>query len=69
MRVTPDLTEPFNAHGAHDDSALAAARDRLVGAIESTITRASRSAFFVCAAFAALALLLAFVFRRRLETL
>ena len=66
---TPDLSEPFNAHGARHDSALAAARDRLVGAIESTITRASRSAFFVCAAFAALALLLAFVFRRRLETL
>jgi hypothetical protein len=64
---TPDLAEPFNAHGAQHDSALAAARDRLLGAIESTITRASRSAFFVCAGFAALALVLAVAFRRRLE--
>jgi predicted MFS family arabinose efflux permease len=64
---TPDLAEPFNKHGAKHDSALAAARDRLLGAIESTITRASRSAFFVCAGFAALALVLALVFRRRLE--
>jgi Major Facilitator Superfamily len=64
---TPDLAEPFNAHGAQHDSALAAARDRLLGAIESTITRASRSAFFVCAGFAALTLVLALAFRRRLE--
>jgi MFS family permease len=62
---TPDLTEPFNAHGARHDSALAAVRDRLVGAIEATITRASRAAFFVCAGFAGLALLVAAVFRRR----
>ena len=61
----PDLTEPFNAHGARRDAALAAARERLAGAIEATITRASRSAFFVCAGFAALALLVAAVFRRR----
>ena len=64
---TPDLAEPFNAHGAQHDSALAAARDRLLGAIESTITRASRSAFFVCASIAVLALVLAVVLRRRLE--
>jgi predicted MFS family arabinose efflux permease len=64
---TPDLAEPFNAHGARHDSALASARDRLTGAIEATITRASRSSFFVCAALAALALLVAAVFRRRLE--
>ena len=64
---TPDLAEPFNKHGAKHDHALAAARDKLLGAIESTITRASRSAFFVCAGFAALALVLALAFRRRLE--
>jgi predicted MFS family arabinose efflux permease len=64
---TPDLAEPFNKHGAKHDPALAAARDKLLGAIESTITRASRSAFFVCAGFAALALVLALAFRRRLE--
>jgi predicted MFS family arabinose efflux permease len=62
---TPDLKEPFNAHGAEHDSALAATRDRLAGAIASTITRASRSAFFLCAAFAAAALLVAVLFRRR----
>jgi MFS family permease len=64
---TPDLAEPFNKHGAKHDPALAAARDKLLGAIESTITRASRSAFFVCAGFAGLALVLALAFRRRLE--
>ena len=61
---TPDLAEPFDNHGARHDAGLAAARDRLLGAIEATITRASRSAFFVCAAFAALALLVALLFRR-----
>jgi hypothetical protein len=61
---TPDLAEPFDAHGAQHDSALAAARDRLLGTIEATITRATRSAFFVSAAFAALALLVAALFRR-----
>ena len=64
---TPDLAAPFNAHGARHDASLASARDRLTGAIKATITRASRSSFFVCAALAALALLLAALFRRRLE--
>jgi predicted MFS family arabinose efflux permease len=62
---TPDLAEPFDKHGAQHDSALASARDTLLGAIEATITRASRAAFFVCAGFAALALLVAVLFRRR----
>jgi MFS family permease len=62
---TPDLKQPFNAHGAAHDPALAAVRDRLAGAIAATITRASRPAFFLCAAFAALALLVAVAFRRR----
>jgi len=63
---TPDLAEPFDEHGAQNDSALAAARDELLGAIEATITRASRAAFFVCAGFAGLALLVALLFRRSL---
>jgi predicted MFS family arabinose efflux permease len=62
---TPDLKEPFNAHGAQSDSALAAVRDDLFGAIASTITRATRSAFFLCAGFAAAALLVAAAYRRR----
>ncbi len=64
---TPDLKQPFNAHGAAHDSALASVRDDLQGAIASTITRATRPAFFVCAGFAALALLVAVAFRRRIE--
>jgi hypothetical protein len=62
---TPDLAAPFDAHGARHDSALAAARDDLVGTIESTITRAFRPAFFLSAALAALASLLAFPLGRR----
>lgn len=64
---TPDLRRPFDAHGARHDSALASVRDRLTSTIAATITRASRSAFFVCSGFAALALLLAAAFRRRVE--
>jgi len=63
---TPDLAKPFDAHGARHDSRLAAVRDDLTGAIETTITRASRPAFFVCAGLAGLALLAAAIFRRRL---
>jgi predicted MFS family arabinose efflux permease len=63
---TPDLAQPFDEHGARTDPALAATRDRLLGTIEDTITRASRSSFFVCALFAAAALLVAVVFRRRI---
>jgi len=63
---TPDLAKPFNAHGARHDSALAAVRDDLESAIEATITRASRPAFLVCAGLAALALLTAALFRRRI---
>jgi MFS family permease len=63
---TPDLSEPFNAHGARGDPELAKTRDDLVGAIEATITRAFRPAFFLSAGFAAAALAAAIVFRRRL---
>jgi MFS family permease len=61
---TPDLAQPFDAHGARHDSALAATRDDLVGTIETTLTRAFRPAFFVSAAFAALAVLVVLLFRR-----
>jgi MFS family permease len=64
----PDLAEPFDAHGAGHDAALAAVRDRLIGTIEITITRAFRSAFFLCAAFAALALVIAMVRRTVVAT-
>ena len=61
-----DMREPFNANGARSDPALAAVRDRLFGAIAATITRASRPAFLLCAGFAALALIVAAAFRRRI---
>jgi MFS family permease len=61
----PDLNRPFNAHGAEHDPALAAVRDRLVGTIKDTITRAFRSSFLLSAALAAGALLVAFLFRHR----
>jgi MFS family permease len=61
----PNLARPFDAHGAKHDPALAHVRDRLVDAIKDTITRAFRSSFLLCAAFAAAALGVAFLFRRR----
>jgi hypothetical protein len=54
----PDLKQPFDSRGAKTDPTLAAARDDLVSAIQNTITRAFRSAFFLAAAFAAAAALL-----------
>ena len=54
----PNLKEPFDSRGAKTDATLAAARDDLVAAIQDTITRAFRSAFFLAAAFAAAAALL-----------
>jgi MFS family permease len=62
----PDLAEPFNAHGARDDPAVAATRDRLVATIEETITRTFRSPFFLSALLAALAIPGALLFRRRI---
>jgi MFS family permease len=55
----PDLKEPFDSRGAKTDPTLAAARDDLVSAIQDTITRAFRSAFFLAAAFAAAGALVA----------
>jgi predicted MFS family arabinose efflux permease len=63
---SPDLARTFDAHGAATDPKLADARDEVIGVVEGTITRAFRSAFLVCAAFAALALALAYLMRRRL---
>ena len=62
----PDLSKPFESHGAATDPNVAAARDDVINAIESTITRAFRPAFVLCAAFAAVALGLAYFLRRRL---
>jgi hypothetical protein len=53
----PNLKQPFDSRGAKSDPKLAAARDDLVAAIQDTITRAFRSAFFLAAAFAVAAAL------------
>jgi hypothetical protein len=54
----PNLKEPFNLRGAGSNPMLAHTRDDLVGAIQTTITRAFRSAFLLAAGFAAAAALL-----------
>jgi len=64
----PDLSKPFESHGAAADPNVAAARVRLIHALERRITRAFRPAFVLCAAFAAVALGLAYLLRRRLLT-
>jgi hypothetical protein len=61
----PDLSKPFNDHGARQDSAVAAARDDVIATIENTITRSFRAAFLFSAALAAAALLLAVALRDR----
>jgi hypothetical protein len=55
----PNLKQPFDSRGAQTDPTLAAARDDLVSAIQTTITRAFRSSFFLAAAFAAAGALVA----------
>jgi hypothetical protein len=60
----PDLAQPFDSRGAQHDAALASVRDRLVSAIEETITRCFRPAFLFSALLAALAIPVAFAFRR-----
>ena len=64
----PDLAGPFDEHGAGSDAELRQTRDRLVGTVEETITRAFRPAFLFSAALAAAALVLAALVRRRERT-
>ena len=52
----PDVDAVFEAQGAGDSPALAAARDDLIGTIESILTRAFRSSFLIAALLALLAL-------------
>jgi hypothetical protein len=51
----PDLSVPFEEHGAGDDPDVAAVRDDLVGAVEAALTRSFRSSFALTALLAALA--------------
>src|SRR3954452_1368833 len=61
----PNLSKPFDDHGARHDRSIAAARDDVVGTIETTITRSFRGAFLFSACLAAAALLVALALRRR----
>jgi hypothetical protein len=64
----PDLAQPFDAHGARSDPALARTRDQLVGAVEQTITRSFRRSFFFSALLAAAAAVLSAATRREPPT-
>lgn len=61
----PDFTGPFDKQGAQTDERVATLRDDLVSAIEEAITRGFRTAFLVSALLAALAIVPALAFRRR----
>lgn len=61
----PDLARPFEENGAGNDARVAAVRDDLVDAVESTITRAFRPSFLFAALLAALAILPGLALRRR----
>lgn len=61
----PDLSTPFDEHGARSDASVSALRDDLVAAIERTITRGFRPSFLFCALLAALALVPLGALRRR----
>jgi hypothetical protein len=62
----PDISKPFDEHGAREDSRVAAVRDDVVATIENTITRSFRTAFLFSAALAAAALVVAVALRGRL---
>jgi MFS family permease len=61
----PNLRAPFDAHGATSNPSLARTRDKLVGTVGQTAAAAFRSAFAVCAAFAAAACAIGLLGRRR----
>jgi predicted MFS family arabinose efflux permease len=62
----PDISKPFDDHGAREDSRVAAVRDDVVATIETTITRSFRAAFLFSAVLAVAALLVAVALRGRL---
>ena len=61
----PDLSRPFDEHGAADDPDVAAARDDLLESVQAVLTRAFRSSFVLSALFAVLAGIAGFAFGRR----
>ncbi|MGH2637490.1 MAG: MFS transporter [Actinomycetota bacterium] len=63
----PDLSAPFEEHGAATDPAVRLVRERLVESVTVTVTRGFRRSFLFCALLAALALVPVLAFRRRWE--
>jgi predicted MFS family arabinose efflux permease len=61
----PDLSAPFEGHGAATDASVRALRDELVATIEIAVTRGFRPSFLFCALLAALALVPLAALRRR----
>jgi MFS family permease len=61
----PDLSAPFEGHGAATDASVRALRDELVATIEIAVTRGFRPSFLLCALLAALALVPLAALRRR----
>jgi MFS family permease len=60
----PDLSAPFDEHGARDDAGLRLVQDRLDESVARSITRGFRRSFLFCAMLAALALVPALALRR-----
>jgi MFS family permease len=63
----PDFTAPFAKHGAATDPRVRQMQDDLTSAIAAAITRGFRPSFLFCALLAALAIVPAVLFRRRLQ--
>jgi MFS family permease len=61
----PDLSRPFEEHGAADNPDVAAARDSLLESVQEVLTRAFRSSFLLSALFAVLAGFAGLLFARR----
>lgn len=64
----PDLTGPFEEHGADADAAVARVRNDLEATIEQAVTRGFRRSFLFAGLLAALALVPILFIRRRLPT-
>lgn len=62
----PDFTAVFAEHVAANDATVRRLRDDLPASIERAMIRGFRGAFLLCAALAALAVVAASAFRRRL---
>lgn len=61
----PDLSTPFEEHGAGSDANVADVRDSLLESVQAVLTRAFRSSFVLSALFAVLAGVAGFAFGRR----